>query len=478
MRKDYSIDSMSKNSRSKYLLKNTVIFAIGNFSTKLIAFFLVPFYTYVLTTEEYGVINLIFTLATLIGPFLMVNLQDAVRRFALESNADYKAILSVEWTVVIAGHLFGLVLIPLAKVYAPISSYSLELYFYIVSLSANTIFLEYLRGIERMKAYSFCSVFSSFAIAVLNILFLTRMQLGVSGYFLSYIIAFTFSSLIAIIIGKQYIVFREWKWDKTLFCNMLKFSIPMVPNSLLWWISSSSDHIMVTQFISAAANGIYTVSYKIPTLISTISNIFMQAWQISAIKENDNKKDNDFSNLMFDVYIRFITLLTGFLLIIIKPFMYIYVNPDFVEAWKYTPFLIIGYAFSTLGTFVGTPYYVYKDMKGNMFSAASGAIINVILNAILIPTIGVQGAAVATCVSYIVVFVYRVFDTRKYEILNYKKKEYGVFLFGTLILAGLCYLNFQWKFLIMLIIYICLIALNKQLIGTMIHVLKQKIIKK
>ena len=106
---------MTKNSRSKYLLKNTVIFALGNFSTKLIAFFLVPFYTYVLTTEEYGVINLIFTLATLIGPFLMVNLQDAVRRFALESNADHKAILSIEWGVIIVGHLFGLLLIPLAK---------------------------------------------------------------------------------------------------------------------------------------------------------------------------------------------------------------------------------------------------------------------------------------------------------------------------------------------------------------------------
>lgn len=469
---------MSKNSRSKYLFKNTVIFALGNFSTKLIAFFLVPFYTYVLTTEEYGVINLIFTLATLIGPFLMVNLQDAVRRFALESNADHKAILSIEWGVIIVGHLFGLLLIPLAKMYVPISSYSLELYFYIVSLSANTIFLEYLRGIEKMKAYSICSVLSSLIIAVLNIFFLTRMQLGVSGYFLAYIIAFTFSSLIAIIIGKQYTVFREWKWDKTLFRNMIKFSIPMIPNSLLWWVSSSSDHIMVTHFINAAANGIYTVSYKIPTLISTVSNIFMQAWQISAIKENDSKDNDDFSNIMFDGYIRFITLFTGFLLVIIKPFMYIYVNPSFVEAWEYTPFLIIGYAFSTLGTFVGTPYYVYKDMKGNMFSASSGAIINVILNAILIPTLGIQGAAIATCFSYIVVFIYRVFDTRKYVILNFKKKEYVAFLSGILILSALCYVDIQWKIFIMLIIYAYLIVLNKKLIGTLYRSLKQRKMEK
>ena len=123
---------MLNSNRSRYLLKNTVIFAIGNFSTKLIAFFLVPFYTYVLTTEEYGVVNLIFTLATLIGPLLMLNLQDAVRRFALENNADHKAILTVEWIIVIVGYIIGLILIPLAKLYTPISLYAVVFLRYII----------------------------------------------------------------------------------------------------------------------------------------------------------------------------------------------------------------------------------------------------------------------------------------------------------------------------------------------------------
>ena len=467
---------MLNSNRSRYLLKNTVIFAIGNFSTKLIAFFLVPFYTYVLTTEEYGVVNLIFTLATLIGPLLMLNLQDAVRRFALENNADHKAILTVEWIIVIVGYIIGLILIPLAKLYTPISLYAVELYFYVTSLSANTIFLEYLRGIEKMKTYSFCSVLSSFVIAVLNIVFLTQLHLGVNGYFLSYVIAFTLSSIVAVIIGKQYVVLKNWKWDRNLFKNMIKFSLPMIPNSLLWWVSSSSDHLMVTQFISAAANGIYTVSYKIPTLISTISNIFMQAWQISAIKENEKKDDNEYPNLVFDAYIRFITLLTGLLLIVIRPFMSIYVSPDFVEAWKYTPPLIIGHAFSTLGTFVGTPYYVYKDMKGNMYSAASGAILNLMLNAILIPTLGVQGAAIATCISYIIVFIYRMVDTRKYVVLNYKKKEYIAFLGVILFLLVLCYVESKWSYIIMAIIYLWLISFNSKMIKSLFKnvVLKRK----
>ena len=116
-------------------------------------------------------------------------------------------------------------------------------------------------------------------------------------------------------------------------------------------------------------------------------------------------------------------------------------------------------------------------MKGNMFSAASGAMINVILNAILIPTLGIQGAAIATCFSYIVVFIYRVFDTRKYVILNFKKKEYVAFLSGILLLSALCYVDIQWKIFIMLIIYAYLIVLNKKLIGTLYRSLKQRKMK-
>lgn len=156
--------------------------------------------------------------------------------------------------------------------------------------------------------------------------------------------------------------------------------------------------------------------------------------------------------------------------------MSIYVSPDFVEAWKYTPPLIIGHAFSTLGTFVGTPYYVYKDMKGNMYSAASGAILNLMLNAILIPTLGVQGAAIATCISYIIVFIYRMVDTRKYVVLNYKKKEYIAFLGVILFLLVLCYVESKWSYIIMAIIYLWLISFNSKMIKSLFKnvVLKRK----
>lgn len=455
-------------SKTKYLAKNTLIFAIGNFSTKLIAFVLVPFYTYVLTTEEYGVINLIFTICSVISPLLMLNLQDAVRRFALEKNANYNAILSTEWTVVIGGHLVGLILIPIMQNIPGLSEYRIILYLYLSSLTTNIIFLEYLRGRERMKSYAVCSFIGSAGVAVLNLLFLLKLRLGINGYFLSYIVSYSVSSFVAIIAGRQWEVFKNWSLDKKLFKEMVLFSLPMIPNSIFWWISSSSDHIMVIYLLGSAANGLYTVSYKIPTLISTISNICMQAWQISAIKESENGDSLDFSNKMFDAYIRLTFVLTAGLLLIIKPFMRIYVSKEYFNAWMYAPVLIVGFAFSTLATFVGTPYFVKKDMKGNMFSAASGAILNIILNFILIPLMGLQGAAVATCLSYVCIFIYRLIDTRKYLPLDYKNGIYIIYLVVIVVMLLAIFIENPVHYLLLLIGFVFSCASNYKLIKPII----------
>lgn len=458
----------SETSKVKYLAKNTLIFAIGNFSTKVIAFILVPFYTYVLTTEEYGIVNLIFTICSVISPMLMLNLQDAVRRFALDNDSNYNAILSTEWTVIIGGHLLGLLLIPIIGIVPGLKQYSITLYFYLVTMTANIIILEYLRGRERMRLYAFCSFVSSTGVAVLNLLFLLKFRLGINGYYLSYIFAYLVSSTIAVIYGKQWQVFKEWTFDKKLFKEMIFFSLPMIPNSIFWWISSSSDHIMVSFLLGTAANGIYTVSYKIPTLIATISSIFMQSWQISAIKESQNEDSLEFSNKMFDAYIRFIVVLTAGLLLFFKPFMRIYVSQEYFSAWKYVPVLIVGFSFSTLATFVGTPYFVKKDMKGNMYSAAFGAFLNIILNFFLIPMLGIQGAAIATCLSYICIFIYRLVDTRKYLLLNYKRGIYGVFLLVISLMLLISFMEEPINYVLLLIGFVFICSMNYNLIKPII----------
>ena len=109
------------------------------------------------------------------------------------------------------------------------------------------------------------------------------------------------------------------------------------------------------------------------------------------------------------------------LLTFAKPFLSVYVSKEYYAAWKYMPFLTVGCVYLTMASFMATSYTVHKDSFGYLFSGMFGAIFNVAMNFVLIPLIGVYGAAIATCISYILVFVFRLFHTRKYMVYKLTK---------------------------------------------------------
>ena len=181
--------------------------------------------------------------------------------------------------------------------------------------------------------------------------------------------------------------------------------------------------LIISTFIGTSANGIYAISYKLPTLISTIISVFTQAWLFSAISEKESEDKEQYTNQIYKYLFIVCSVCCIGLFMITKPFMKIYVSTEFYSAWKYISFLAIGVVFQSLASFVSTSYNVYKDNKGFLFSGVFGAILNIILNFLLIPKYKVYGAAFATCISYIAVFLYRIFDTKKYtriDILNLK----------------------------------------------------------
>lgn len=427
---------MKKDSRGKYLIKNTAIFAIGNIGTKLISFFMVPLYTYAMSTEEYGTADMLMSVCAIAIPLIMCNIGESIRRYLLDKRPNERGIQATEIVWILIGTIIGLFLYIICLFIPSISHYSAYIALYTVGNAFATTSFEFLRGKEQLKLYTFCSLLQSFLIALLNIIFLVNLKLGIKGFFGAYIISYFFSAIIANIASGQMRFIRNAKFDKKLFIEMSQFSITLVPNSIMWWITNSSDRLMVTYFISAAANGIYTISYKLPTMMSTFNTILMQAWQYSAIKEEDSADEVEYNNKMFQVYVAMIGIIGAGILLINKTFINIYVAEEYRMAWKYTPFLVLGYAFSTMSTFVGTSYYVKKDMKGNLKSSVVGAIANIILNIILIPLLGISGAAIATCISYILVFVYRLKDTRKYipiKTISVTTIEVVIILFGMMI---------------------------------------------
>lgn len=419
------------NNRSNYLIKNTIIFTLGNLGSKLISFFLIPLYTNALTTTQYGIIDLVATVGTVAVPILTLNICESVMRFALDKDADTKKTTQIGTNILLIGMLIGLVIFPICRSFDKISQYPVFVYFYVVSLAASQLYLCDLRGKELLVYYSIGNVLHTFFIAALNILFLLAFKEGIEGYLKAYIIANTLIAIYALIMGKGYRSFSFSRVDKKLLQRMVKYSIVLIPNSFMWWIMNSSDRIMVSSMVGIAANGIYAVSYKLPTLVSTLTTIFNQAWSYSAIREEGKEDESEYNNKIFKTLIGIVMLIGIGLVTFMKPFLSVYVAKEYYIAWKYTPFLTVGCVYLTLASFMATSYTVHKDSFGYLFSGMFGAVFNIVMNFALIPRIGVYGAAIATCVSYILVFVFRFFHTQKYIRYNIKNKE---FLVGSVVL--------------------------------------------
>ncbi|MCQ2416768.1 MAG: polysaccharide biosynthesis C-terminal domain-containing protein [Oscillospiraceae bacterium] len=468
---------MKKESREKYLVKNTTLFALDSLGTKLIALFLVPLYTEAMSTEDFGIADIVTTIAMIVVPLITLNIGESVMRFALDKDADHNKIMSIGVTMAGISVTVGTLIMPICMMFPKLRHLAVYVYVYCISQGLHTIGTCYLRGKEKLLNFAICNILMSVSAAVLNIIFLLGFKMGMEGYFLAFILSHFIGALYSCIAGEVFQSLKYFSLDKQLLKEMVKFSIVLVPNSLMWWIMNVSDRIMVIAMVGAAANGIYAISYKIPSMLSTISRIFVQAWSYSAIHENESEDRDAFNNNMFDRMVNFLLIVTSGLLLIMKPFLKIYVAADFYPAWRYTAPLLIGFFFMSLGSFLSTCYTVHKDSKGFLYSGMAGAIINVTFNFALIPIIGVQGAAIATCFSYFAVFAYRVRDTRKYIVFHVFRKNYIIGVITMILMGFSMFIESWYSYLIggVLFVFILFITRDflKDLLKTGTSILKK-----
>lgn len=163
--------------RNRYLVKNTAIFAVGNLAPKIIAFFMVPIYTNVLNTSEYGIVDLINTISMIAIPFLILNISESIMRFSLDKGADYNKIMSVGLVIALLSVLIGFFFIPISRSFDGIKDYVWMIYFYTISLGLSQIFLSYLRGTERLIQFSIGNIIQTLAIGGLNVFFFMQFKI-------------------------------------------------------------------------------------------------------------------------------------------------------------------------------------------------------------------------------------------------------------------------------------------------------------
>lgn len=455
---------MQEQSRRKYiyLLANIIAFLFGNIGTKMISFFMVPLYTGILLPEEYGEIDLILSVAGVISPFIACGIHEGIMRFSLDKDADRSLVLSIGLRIFALTSIILLIVCLFLREMPILSNNTLFLYLYCVLNELMTIMMCYVRGCDNIKLYSLLGFFSAFFTALLNIFFLVVLSMGLSGYKLSMLLSPVFTLLMTFLMGRVKNDIHLGKWNTKLAREMLSYSIILIPNALLWWCINASDRFFVSFMCGSAANGIYAVSYKIPSLLSTVATIFMQAWQMSAIKEQEDKSNSRFSNEIYLILTAFMGLVTQIMLLFNRSFLQVYVGADYQSAWQYSGPLLVAFFVGALGTFWGSFYIAQKRMKEYLLSAVAGAVTNLVLNFCLIWWVGIMGAAVATLVSYIVVLWIRAVRIEKDVAVPFVNKPL-ISAFTCSVIAMLAtYLPGLWSLVVGAITIVIYIIVNRQ----------------
>ncbi len=411
----------------KKLAFNTMIFAVGSFGSKILVILLTNLYTKFISPDDLSTKDLLETMALFLWPIFSLSMNEAVIRFGLDKKYDKRQIFTTSTTLTVLGLLAMALIVPILR-FIPflefISGYTLLLIIYVFTSSIRNQCASFVRARDMVKLFSLDGILATLMLLVFNLIFIAKFNMGVKGFMISVILSDACSSLFLFTtarLGK----FLNIRWfSPSLGKSMLKFSLPLIPTVVMWTITSLSDRMFIRYmhssyaFVGAAAAGLYGVANKIPNLISMVSTIFFQAWNMSAITENDSADRSDFYHKVFSAYEAVLFIASAGLILLVKPVSAVIANSstysEYGTIYLYTPVLILACVFTCLDQFLGSIYTATKHTNNSFWTSAIACGVNLLLNTFLIPVWGIQGASIATFLSYFICFWVRIVDARYY----------------------------------------------------------------
>lgn len=375
---------------------------------------MLPLYTRLLSPRDYGTLDIFQTTVSLLVPILSLQIVEAVFRFSMdEAKEGAKRVISTAFLFSSLLLLLSLALFPaltrfeIFRLYLP--------YFYLIWFL--TVLLgevkHYIRALGKVKIFALSDILYVLAFAGFNLVFMLFFQMGLRGYFISYILAQIVSFFFVAFSGRVFAKLSFGFFDWGLMWEMLRYSLPLIPNALMWWVMNVSDRYLIMYFLGLEANGLYAVACRFPMLLSVVTGVFFPAWQMSAVEELNSEDRAEYYARVFSLYSSALFVLTGVILLFLPEITGLFVASAFKEAWRFVPFLLLGTVFQLFASFFGTVYLASKDTRGALFTTALGGLVNLLLNLAFIPLWGIQGAAFTTMLGYLTVWEARVANTRK-----------------------------------------------------------------
>lgn len=403
---------MSKETK---LMKNTAIIAIGNICTRCISFFMLPLYTSILSTQEYGNVDLVSTYATFLMIIMTLQFEQGVFRFLIDSRdcvqKQKKYITTSCISIIVVNFIFTICALPILLNIN--YEYTMYLLLWVMIGSVTSLILQIPRGLGNDTIYAIGSFISGASQIILNVLLVAVFHFGTNGMLFSSVISLVFTLIYIAIRLKlwKFINFKEC--DKKCFKELVKYSFPLIPYTLCWWVINASDRTIISIALGTAFNGIYAAAYKFPSLFSMITNIFQLSWTESA---SENVKDSDrdeYYQKIINKAIRFYSS-CNIGIISVMPFIFdLIIKNDFTAAYLYIPILMTAALFHSISALYGSIYFAFKKTNKVAITTLLAAIINIVVNILFIKNIGLYAAAISSLLAYIVITIIRHIDVQK-----------------------------------------------------------------
>lgn len=419
------MEDVKQYSRKKKFIKDFGIYSIGVLGNRLITVFLIPFYTFfVEKTGEFGIYDLSLNISYLLLPLITLQMRDGMFRFLLDTKEkkDRQSIITFGFTTVAIVSsitiLFAVILNLIANI--PYLFYTTAL---VISMSIAEVTIQTARGLGYNKQFVAQGLLTTFCIAVFSVIFVAVLKMNAAGIFLANIIArvvaitFTF---IRIKLISNFINFRcnFKKYSKTI----LNYTIPLIPTTMLLWLTTSCDRLFIRYFFGIEMNGIYAVAARLSGFITTLSIIFYQTWQENAIQQFHSKDRDRYFSSIFNNYLFVLATILIIYTFVLKQCYWI-LGASYQDSVSLVYLSGTATLLYAIAAYFELPYQCSKDTKRAIPSVILSAVLNIIFNLILDRWIGIFGVIISNILSYASLIIYRYFDTRRYFTLKIDPKS-------------------------------------------------------
>lgn len=463
-------------SREGKLVKNTIILAIGTFFPKVAVFITLPLMTAYLTKEEYGTYDLVLTLVSLLLPAATLQIQSAAFRFLKDIDHDEeekKSIITNIFGFIVPVSVISLIIMffSMRNLSMPVKTAICAYFFCDIISNANK---QIIRGLSDNIAYAISSFISALGQILLILILIYVYRQGLLGGIVAICVAELISALYLLLAGKIYKYISIDKFSVARIKEMISYSWPMVPNTLSQWVINVSDRLVIIAFLGISANSVYTVAYKLPSILSFAQTTFNMSWQENAILAANDQDVTDYYSSMFGAFFNVIAGGMAFLIGIVPMLFALLIKGDYQEAYNHIPILFMAILFFCLSSFWGGIFVAFKETKAVATTTVIAAITNLVIDLITMRSIGLYAASLSTLISYIVLCILRLIGVRKFLLLRYNVKH---IIFILVLLSAECVLCFLQNTTCNIINFvfgsILFITLNRNVIMSVVNKIKK-----